>query len=305
MMEKLIRWFIRLPQWLKLLMVTLTVVIPIYLSAFLSLFLKQQFETTNVARYIPYVKLIVLSIVIVIYFFSYKFVEYAYRRFKEKQELKKNVLTYAYSLVERFVTEVQASFFKNPKSFYEVAEVGRCALENIQLLVEKLYSLFEAKYGQSEEFEKSIKFEVTFMTLSARDNKITIPAFANKAKRAPLSMSKRSEQPAIYDNTVTASIYREQRPSTKVVENTHDPKENYSELYAEQRKRIQSSIIFPVLSPSNQILGTLVVHCNKIGFFSNSDADYWNELLEIFSKYIGTEKIKLDHLAEKHGIRLY
>jgi len=70
----------------------------------------------------------------------------------------------------------------------------------------------------------------------------------------------------------------------------------YHELYPGQKSRILSSVIYPVSSETNELLGTLVVHCNRIQFFLKEDSKYWSELLEIFSKRIALEKCKLDML---------
>jgi len=91
-------------------------------------------------------------------------------------------------------------------------------------------------------------------------------------------------------------IYREQKPSIRIIENTCDSKYNYNELYDKQKNRIKSSIIYPVLSPKNELLGTIVVHCDKNGFFKNEKEKFWIELLEIFSKRIAIEKMKMDFL---------
>ena len=77
------------------------------------------------------------------------------------------------------------------------------SLHNIKLLVEYLYALFESNYGQSEELERRINFEVTFMTKSFIDGNITIPAYANRDKRAPISMAKRQNIP---DNRLYHSV---------------------------------------------------------------------------------------------------
>jgi GAF domain-containing protein len=183
--------------------------------------------------------------------------------------------------------------------------VGDTSLKNIQLLIEELYSLFEANYGKSEELEERINFEVTFMTQSYIDGEITIPAYANRDRRAPISMSFRNANPTIYKNTVTALVYRDEKPMLRIIEDTEDPHTNYSELYTKQKERIKSSIIFPVLSPSNLLLGTIVIHCDKRHFFKYEDLRYWTEIIEIFSKFLGIEKIKLDVLSSSCNIRLF
>jgi putative methionine-R-sulfoxide reductase with GAF domain len=102
----------------------------------------------------------------------------------------------------------------------------------------------------------------------------------------------------IYSDTVTASIYRRGLAEPVVVEDTEDSHNKYSELYAGQKRRIKSSIIYPVLSDSNQILGTIVAHCDQKLFFKEKDVKKWIEMLEIYSKKIALEKVKLDVLYD-------
>ncbi len=74
-------------------------------------------------------------------------------------------------------------------------------LKNIQEIVDATYSTFESAYGVSVNIEKRIDFEVTFMTKSYVDNKITIPASKNRDGRSPQSMVLRKNKPDIYDKT--------------------------------------------------------------------------------------------------------
>ncbi len=134
------------------------------------------------------------------------------------------------------------------------------------------------------------------MTKSYIDGYITIPASANKDGRSPLSMVLRKAQPKIYENTISASIYRETRPNVKIIEDTSNQKFGYEVLYAHQLDRIKSSIISPVFSDTNELLGTLVVHCDLINFFKYDKLKYWTNLLEIFAKRLAFEKAKLDLL---------
>ena len=59
-------------------------------------------------------------------------------------------------------------------------------------------------------------------------------------------------------------------------------------------------MILPVLSHKNELLGTLVIHCNQAGFFKTSRYDFWNERLEIFSVELGYHKLLLDYYIESN-----
>ena len=168
------------------------------------------------------------------------------------------------------------------------------ALDNMQLIIQCCYDFFENAFGNRGQLVDDIKFETTFMTKSYNDSEITIPCSANKENRLPTSMLLREENQHIYDNTETAKIYKMNHPTMILVENTNST-DLYQELYADQKKRIRSSVILPVLSHKNELLGTLVVHCNRSGFFRKDRYDFWNELLEMFSVELGYQKTLLDY----------
>jgi GAF domain-containing protein len=215
----------------------------------------------------------------------------------EERTKRVELRLHAYTHLDRLVSE-DLEHIKDPLPFKDFwCTFGTC-LQSIQRVVEAAYQAFEAAYGQSVTSENRTDFEVTFMTKSYVDGEITIPASANRDARAPRSMILREKNPKIYENTVTASVYREERPVMHIIEDTKDPKVAYNELYPGETNRIRSSIIFPVLSNSNELLGTLVVHCDQPRFFQKGDEKYWSDLLEVFSKRIALVKKRLDVLFE-------
>lgn len=172
------------------------------------------------------------------------------------------------------------------------------ALDNMQLSVQCCYDFFESVFTDKSRSEKEIRFEVTFMTESYKDWYLTIPCSANKEGRLPHSMLLRKSNPKIYASTETAKIYRMQRPVMILIEDTSSEAVDYKELYKDQKERIKSAVILPVLSHSNELLGTLAVHCNRAGFFRKARYQFWNELLEMFAAEIGYYKKGLDYYNE-------
>ena len=172
-----------------------------------------------------------------------------------------------------------------------IASVG--CLRNI---VKSLYAHLEGEFGEAELLHERIDFEVTFMTLSYVDNKITIPAFGNRSARAPLSMKMRAVNPNIYESTVTAELFKSTKPEIRIVEDTSDPNQQYRELYDGQLDRIKSSVVYPVFDDRNGLLGTLVVHCNRSNFFKRKDEIFWKELLERYAVQLAFEKSRFDLL---------
>jgi hypothetical protein len=218
-------------------------------------------------------------------------------RIRDERDAKTAFQLHAYAHVDRLVAK-QIDWAGRRDDMRKAWGLGPRVFQEI---VQRAYETFEAGYGRAPEAAERIDFEVTFMTKSYHDGKITIPAYANRDGRAPRSMVLREKNPDIYDNTVTARIYREQRPSPHIVENTDAKAADYQELYPDQKKRIRSSIVYPVLSHQNTLLGTLVVHCDKNGFFEERDQKYWFDVVEIFAKRLALAKQRLDLSVEPEG----
>ena len=161
-------------------------------------------------------------------------------------------------------------------------------------LTQAAFAALTAHYGQAERTADRVDFEVTFMTTSYLDGGITIPAWANRDGRKPTSMQQRPENPTRYDRSVTADVYRAETPEMRLVADTADPQSNYAEIYPDQRQRIRSSVVYPILSSEYELLGTLVLHCDRAGFFQDADRKFWRDFCELFAKRIALEKQRLD-----------
>jgi hypothetical protein len=171
-------------------------------------------------------------------------------------------------------------------------------LTNIHNLVKGLYRCIDARYASSDVPGERTNFEVTFMSRDYGDGAITILSWASREGRAPKSLTYRASRPSIYDSTITAALYREaesQLPKPRIIENTNVASD-YTELYAGQKNRIKSTVIYPVLSADNELLGTLVLHCDRERFFKYRDERFWYQLIEMFSLRVAIEKLRLDFL---------
>ena len=206
----------------------------------------------------------------------------------------------AYLAIQDFSLESQS--YLQEKDYKELSEWFYL---NIQLAVNKCYDFFCSSFGNNKILIEETKFEVTYMTLSYRDSQITIPCSRNKEKRTPTSMLNRPEDPQIYKDTVTAEIYKEYnehcKPTLKIIENTLNESANkkYHFIYENQNERIKSSVVLPILSHKNELLGTLVVHCNTCNFFKEKQRPFWYEILQLFASEIGKNKLLLDKTIEK------
>jgi hypothetical protein len=164
----------------------------------------------------------------------------------------------------------------------------------IHHLVRALYTCVDSHYGSGDVPGERLNFEVTFMTRDYGDGEITIIAWASRDGRAPKSLAERKRNPRTYSTSVTADLYRESENQQVRTRITSDTSSNYAELYPGQKQRIKSSIVRPVLSASNDLLGTLVLHCDQTNFFRLSDEKYWSDLMDVFGIRIALHKAELD-----------
>ena len=133
------------------------------------------------------------------------------------------------------------------------------------------------------------------MTRSYRDAKITIAAWANPNDRMPNSLAKRRRQPDIYATTKTAAVYGMDEPFELIVDDTHKPEHQHNYVLGpDQRDRIRSHIVWPILSPAHSLLGTFVLDCSEPYFFRPEDRPLWQTFCEAHSEPIALEKLRLD-----------
>lgn len=237
----------------------------------------------------------VLALIIVISIFSQKIKKRIFKDEKYNEYIQK-----AYLAIQNLSLKNQAILQEKCNNSYDKKAIQEWVLEGMQLAVENCYDFFYTSFGGGVRLIEEIKFEVTYMTSSYKDGEITIPCSCNREGRTPTSMLMRSSNPNIYDNTVTAEIYNEYKehckPTFKIVENTEN---NYNFIYDNQKNRIKSSIILPVLSHRSELLGTLVVHCNLKEFFKEQQRDFWYEIMQLFASELGMYKLLLDRVVEK------
>lgn len=210
------------------------------------------------------------------------------------REEQKTTISRAYSLCDKILIERSYRLEASENLQSRLLDQLGMTIRNIQGFIDAAYSTFESTYAKSSSSDDRVDFEVTFMTRSFIDDKITIPAAANRDGRQPRSMVLRKENPDIYSSTVTAHVYEMASPRIVIVEDTASPETQYQELYPNQTDRIKSSIIYPVFSNRNRLLGTVVVHCDKSKFFALEKKKYWSDLLEVFTKKIAYEVIKIE-----------
>lgn len=180
--------------------------------------------------------------------------------------------------------------------------LSQISYDKIKQIVEQCFNFFDNTFSNNHELVNTINFEVTFMTKSYIDDEITIPAASNKEHTQPRSMLKRKNDPSTYNQTETAKIYEEYKRTHNVkihVIPKTTMQNDYYFLYEGQSNRIRSSIVLPIVSHSNELLGTLVVHCNKDNFFEIKKEKFWKEILDIFAVEISNEKLFLDLLMKK------
>lgn len=273
------------------------------LSVFLALVSDKIYETLSglfkdsVSSFIRAILIIILVVgTVMLFYFIASFAQYLEKRIIP-ESLDDRHMKSAFLQLRTLGSNRQASFqdsFCTPAQTSAdhclVEELGRC----MQLTVDSCYDFFRNSFSDPNKLVDDISFEVTFMTKSYKDGEITIPYSANKENRTPISMLQRKNDPNTFNHTETAKIYEMTRPCMLLIEDTYENK-NYAEIYDGQKKRIRSSVVLPVLSHHNELLGTLVVHCNQAKFFQQTRYDFWRELLEMFSVELGYNKLMMDY----------
>lgn len=294
---RLVRWYYNLHSISKALINSLFAAIGFFCSAIIP---NELVTTLGLLK--PLQKTFVYIGVFALVFAVYSITFIFFKTTKEKMELEEKeeneIILLAYTKCDKIITDETNAYDKEKPIGEQI--IGK-PLRKIQQIVSAAYETLDDFYGKSVNPNDRVKFEATFMTKSYIDKEITIPAFQNKENRAPISLQQRKDNPKVYDNTITARVYREPRPSIHIIEDTSDPKSEYQELYPSQQRRIQSTVVFPVLSNENLLLGTLVIHCDKKGFFKIDKMKFLSELLEIFAKRLASEKMYLDKLVTESG----
>jgi len=224
-----------------------------------------------------------------------------------KEEKYKDYIQCAYLSIQELSLTTQ-ELLQNRDSNQTFAQYDLLSWANkcIGLSVDKCYNFFVKSFIKEAQLIEPLKFEVTFMTLSYKDGKITIPFFCNKERKKTNSMLMRDSNPSVYDHTISAQMYNEYNkkhitPELRIIQDTSKHGENetdaYVFIYDDQRSLSKSSIVLPVLSRKSQLLGTLVVYCNQANFFLEEDRMFWYEIMLLFASEIGTFKTMVDYLV--------
>lgn len=177
--------------------------------------------------------------------------------------------------------------------------------KSIDLVVSTCLEFFNDSFSAQGNLVNEISFEVSFMSKSFIDDKITIVSADNSKHRTPPSMLERNSKPNIYDNTETGKLYERysSKPSATlaihIVEDCSCENE-FASLYEGEINTIKSMAVLPILSPQNELLGTLVVCANQSNFFKNQERHFWNELLEIYSVELGYHYLALKYCIERN-----
>ncbi|WP_157633647.1 GAF domain-containing protein [Thioflavicoccus mobilis] len=295
MIDKFSKWLLRRSPGTRIFFAALSNAAVFYFAAFLSHSVSSTLAQQKYWKFGIHAFIFVLSIAVV--WLIAKLVHQRYRAIIEGAELKRVVTLDSYQKCDSVTVQEAESLSACGKDLPGcVVNNWRGACERIQQYVQSAYSVLATSYGRSSITENRIDFEVTFMTKSLRDGKVTIPASANRDGRKPRTMQLRESNPDIYEQSVTAQIYRAESPRMIITTDTSDPQ--YASLYPDQKLRIRSAIVHPVLSPDHKLLGTLVAHCDRVRFFKNEDEKYWHDFLEIFSKRIAVEVMRLHVLHQ-------
>lgn len=177
---------------------------------------------------------------------------------------------------------------------------------SIDLVVSTCLDFFKNSFSEQGSLVSKTSFEVSFMSKSFTDDKITIVSSDNNTHRTPPSMLLRKSNSEIYENTETGKIYKHYNTNPSetlaihIIEDCTTQNE-FTALYNGQKDFIKSMAVLPILSPQNELLGTLVICANQVSFFKAQESHFWNELLEIFSVELGYHYMALKYCINING----
>ncbi len=238
---------------------------------------------------------IVLLIIIAI---GWGFLHFSYRSFlethKDTNEKNRRVIEEARERVTKLtlqqLTNCDAIVEKENVSTEEFRSVLICEVDRINNLITAAWEVVNSHYNVSDSPTERINFELTLITPSILDSELTVASWRNKDNRRPKSLLKRDEgEIDIYQRTEAAKMMKNNDSDTRIIEDTSAPSENYESLYEDQKTRIRSSVLHPIISSKSKPLGVLVLHCEVPGFFKVADRRFWHELLSVFAPSVALE----------------
>jgi hypothetical protein len=148
--------------------------------------------------------------------------------------------------------------------------------------VRAVWEIVNSHHNPESDATKRINFEATLIAPSLKDNWLTIAAWKNRGDKRPKSLLLRADNPQIYQATMAHKMIADRATGTLVIPDTSTANVEYKALYEGQLDRIKSTVLHPILAPTNEHLGVLVVHCDVADVFRKDKVRYWTEMLGIF-----------------------
>ena len=166
----------RLSPWKRSVIFGVFFVLPVLVSAFLTYYLKLSLEKTLQVQLIWIVAAFLAFVVM------RRFVELKYDILDKATEKQRDALGQAYASLDALTAKRTSVLHRCYMTFEDTGEgkdlfeVALASLSHIQDLVAALYQILQSQFGQAGSLLNEIDFEVTFMTRSYVDGKITISA---------------------------------------------------------------------------------------------------------------------------------
>ena len=176
-----------------------------------------------------------------------------------------------------------------------------CDQVRLNDIVESIWSVVDSFHNVSALSTERVNFEVSLITKSHQHEHLTVAAWKNRDNRRPNSLAMQNNgQLDIYNDSEADKLLKTSMPVTKVIPDTSVPEANYKQMYPDQKSRVKSTVLHPIISPANKRLGVLVLHCERPNFFKQEDRRYWEEFFWIFAPAVALELERIDaynHMA--------
>lgn len=188
---------------------------------------------------------------------------------------------------------------------------------NIQNTLEACYSSIHDYHSNcladdsqriADKFDLTVNFMTESYIYSYKDDDgnsrpaITIAAWKNfNCNKEPSGRHALSSDPQFYLNTEAAKMYYGgYKKEITIISSTE---ESRITINKDDVFKMQSMVVAPVLAQSNELIGTLVIHCNEENFFQESNKAFFDTLLKIFTESIKKDKVLLDALMQNKDLR--
>jgi hypothetical protein len=169
--------------------------------------------------------------------------------------------------------------------YRDVRKIRTRALMGIKLYLRALEDVLSHSWSE-ERFGATTELEAVIMN-KAQDGYVTVGAWAHNR---PRSLNLRAQNPAFYDKTEAAKLYRKfddvgvRAPIHIIPDISRSP--NYDHFGRDPSIRTNSTALFPIYDRQSRLHGFVAVTArNRVGLFDDRDRAFWKEVWSLWEPH--------------------